>query len=173
MINKKRVRSYCSEDISLIENYDKAIADTTQIWHCHHRREIDENKSTKELVDEGLYYKRPAYELIFLTPSEHRSLHMKGEKNPFFKKQHSIETREKLSVMRRGKKLSAETREKMSEAQKGGKNHFFGKQHSDETKDKIRNAIKGCHFWNNGVEMKYCKECPGPEWKLGMIKKKK
>ena len=38
MINEKRAKSYCKDDISLIENYDKAIADNTQVWHCHHRR---------------------------------------------------------------------------------------------------------------------------------------
>ena len=28
----KVVKRYCCEDISLIENYDKAVADNTQIW---------------------------------------------------------------------------------------------------------------------------------------------
>ena len=30
-------KKYCCEDPSLIENYDKAIADTTQTWEIHHR----------------------------------------------------------------------------------------------------------------------------------------
>ena len=38
MIDKKRAIKYCRDDISLIENYDKAVSDTTQSWHCHHRR---------------------------------------------------------------------------------------------------------------------------------------
>lgn len=36
MINEKNARKYCYQDISLIENYDKAIADTEHMWHCHH-----------------------------------------------------------------------------------------------------------------------------------------
>ena len=97
MIDKKRAIKYCKDDISLIENYDKAVSDTTQMWHCHHRRETI--YSVKELIDIGEYYNRPACELIFLTPFDHRRLH-------------------KL-----GKHLSEETRKKMREANKG-KNHW-------------------------------------------------
>lgn len=73
--NAKR---YCAEDISKIENFDQMIADTTQRWDCHHRREMDENKSSDQLIEEGRYYNVPAAELIFLTVSDHTSLHMKG-----------------------------------------------------------------------------------------------
>ena len=40
MINEHNAKKFCKEDISKIENYDKAIADTTQVWDCHHRTEI-------------------------------------------------------------------------------------------------------------------------------------
>lgn len=34
----KNTYKYCREDISLIENYDKAIADKSKKrWVCHHR----------------------------------------------------------------------------------------------------------------------------------------
>ena len=75
-MNIKAVKKYCCEDISLIENYEKAINDTTQTWDCHHRLEIELDKSVQELIDLGLYYDRPAKELIFLTHSEHAVLHM-------------------------------------------------------------------------------------------------
>lgn len=39
MINEKLAKIYCKEDISKIKNYDLAIADTTQIWDCHHMTE--------------------------------------------------------------------------------------------------------------------------------------
>ena len=39
MISENQVKKYCREDISLIENYDKAINDKTQTWDCHHRKE--------------------------------------------------------------------------------------------------------------------------------------
>ena len=35
---KNKKYHYLEGDETLIENYDKAIADTTQTWVCHHRR---------------------------------------------------------------------------------------------------------------------------------------
>lgn len=80
MINEGYVKKYCCEDLSLIENYEFAINDITQTWDCHHRREILPcgRFSGDDLKKFGLYYKRPASELIFLTPSAHRQLHYKG-----------------------------------------------------------------------------------------------
>lgn len=40
MINEFNVNAFCCEDISKIENYDKAVADKTQTWHCHHKNGI-------------------------------------------------------------------------------------------------------------------------------------
>ena len=153
MISEKRAKSYCKDDISLIENYDKAVSDTTQLWHCHHRRETIFSKY--DLIDIGEYYNRPACELIFLTPTDHRRLHNlgkhhsaetclkiseshKGENHPMFGKHHSAETRKKLSEARKGKHHSDGTRLKMSAALKG-------RNHSDETRQKMSEAHKGKH----------------------------
>lgn len=79
MINEKYAKSYCSEDIALIENYQQAIADQTKMWDIHHRRECDENGKTlfthKQLKEMGLYLNRPASELLFVTRSTHKKLH--------------------------------------------------------------------------------------------------
>ena len=79
MINKKNAKRFCSEDVSLIENYREAISDQTRTWDIHHRRECDENGRTlfthKQLKEMNLYYKRPASELIFVTRSMHWKLH--------------------------------------------------------------------------------------------------
>ena len=98
----KYVNKYCCEDISLIENYDKAIADTKQIWHCHHRKEIDENLSLKQIKEQELYYNRPASELIFLTKSEHQSLHRMGKPTTLGRK-HS---KEEIQKMRTNHKIN-------------------------------------------------------------------
>ena len=79
MINKYSIKKFCCEDISLIENYDKAISDNTQMWQCHHRLETDKKISAKDLISMDMYYHRPANELIFLTKFEHLSLHHKGK----------------------------------------------------------------------------------------------
>lgn len=134
MISKRSAKAFCKDDISLIENYDKAIADNTQTWDCHHRRETI--FSRKDLIDIGEYYNRPACELIFLTPNEHNRLHHLG-------KQHS-----------------AEARKKMSDALNGENHPMFGKHHSEDTRKKMSEALKGNHWYNNGVTSILAKTCP-------------
>ena len=77
MINSKNVELYCSEDISNIENYEQAINDQTQIWHCHHRLDITEHKTRDQLIKEDKYFNRPSSELVFLTKAAHTRLHHK------------------------------------------------------------------------------------------------
>ena len=85
MINKYKAKRFCSEDISLIENYQEAIADEERTWDIHHRRECDENGRTlftkKQLIEMNLYVKRPASELIFVTRSMHWKLHREQRGN--------------------------------------------------------------------------------------------
>ena len=151
MIDKKRAIKYCKNDISLIENYDKAIADDTKTWDCHHRRETI--YSAKELIEIGEYYNRPACELIFLTHSEHLRLHQLG-------KHHPEETRKKISEATKGKHHPEETRKKMSEALNGENHPFFGKHHSEETRKKMSEALKSKYWYNNGVKNIRAKTCP-------------
>ena len=95
----------------------------------HHRREIKldgTRVSIQELKDQGLYYDRPASELVFMRFGEHTTLHRTG-------KHHSAETLQKMSKARKGKTL-------------------------------------GVHWWNNGIEIKMSRECPGEGWKRGMLK---
>ena len=73
MINEINVKKYCCEDPSLIENYAEAVADTTQMWDCHHRRGTIYSKCG--LIEIGEYYDRPAIELIFMQSKEHIALH--------------------------------------------------------------------------------------------------
>ena len=85
MINEKYAKSYCPEDISLIENYQDAISDEEKMWEIHHRSECDENGRTlftkKQLIDIGLYYKCPASESVFVTRSMHNKLHREMRSN--------------------------------------------------------------------------------------------
>ena len=93
MISETQARKYCKEDISLIENYEQAINDNTQKWHCHHRRESVYTK--KGLIEIGEYYHRPAIELIFMTEEEHKRFHRIG-------KHHSEKTKKKISESKMG-----------------------------------------------------------------------
>ena len=136
-------KQYC-KDFEKIENYEKAKADNFIGWCCHHRLETHNSDGERRLVDIAkkelqaldMYYNRPAEELIFLTRREHMSLHRKG-------KPMSEESKKKMAEAKKGKPKSAETRKKMRGAQKG-KNIW----------------IKGTRWYNNGKINIRAKECP-------------
>ena len=96
-----------------------------------------------------------------------------GENNPMYGKKHSEETRKKMREHHAdvsgenhpmyGKKHSEETRKKMREHHadvSGENNPFYGKKHSEETRKKMSDAIKGMHFYNNGIVQIRSFECP-------------
>lgn len=137
MINIRQANSYCKDDISKIENYDKAIADTTQTWHLHHRLELTLDgefaHSRDELKRLGMYYNRPYFELIFMTNSEHVRLHYSTM---------TVDTRRKMAESRKGKKFTEEHRRHISEAKKGEKHRPF----TEEILRKFSEAKKGKHW---------------------------
>lgn len=85
MINEETYRRqrgcrYCSEPLENIENYSLAV-ESPEPYEIHHRLEIREDGtqvSRGELIKQGLYYDRPASELIFLTWAEHMRIHSRG-----------------------------------------------------------------------------------------------
>ena len=136
MINEKCAKSYCKDDIAKIENYDKAINDTTQTWELHHTLELTLDgefaHTQEELKRLGMYYHRPYFELIFLTKSEHSRLHSrlnkKGNQN-MKGHRHSDETRQKMSEAKKGMTFTDEHRRNLSEAMKGRKRRPFTAEH--------------------------------------------
>lgn len=130
-----KVKLYCCEDISKIENYNKAITDTTQIYIIHHKLGIKNSRSF--LKKQNLYYNRPASELIFLTPSEHAQLHANNRFDGWNKK---ISTNTKIAMNK------PETKKKLSERQIGEKNHNYNKHMTQESKEKLSKTLKGRFF---------------------------
>lgn len=155
MINEQNCNAFCIEDISKIDNYEQAVNDKTQTWECHHRAEILPcgRFSAEDLKKFGLYYHRPANELIFLTKSDHTRLHFTG-------KTWSEESRAKLSETRKAKiasgeiaidtsachtpEANAKISTKAKERYKDKENHpMYGSHMSDSTKEKISAANLG------------------------------
>lgn len=158
----RRFEMYCCEDFSLIENYELAKADNFKGWDCHHRLETKcpiFKPTHQQLKDNGLYYDRPANELIFMRKEDHMSLHNKGKRRHF-----SEEHKRKISEAHKGKPFSEEHKRKISEANKGENNSNYGKHHSEETRRKMSEALKelqkGKHWFTNGTENRFCFECP-------------
>lgn len=102
MLNEHNAKRFCSEDISLIENYQQAISDQTRTWDIHHRKECDSEGRTlftkKQLKEINLYVKRPASELIFVTRSMHSKLHREMCSNGGGSEAAKEAAKEKLSI---------------------------------------------------------------------------
>ena len=110
--------------------------------------------------------------LLSLTPKEKKDKYgMPGLLNPMFGKNHSDETKRKISEYNKGHsynkgcKLSSEHVEKIRIRQRlrtGAKNSFYGKKHSDSTKAKLRSKLLGKLPINlrpitaDGLEFKSC-----------------
>jgi hypothetical protein len=160
---KRKLRKVC-RNYEQVENYEKAIADEER-WELHHRREIEENKSRQQLIDEGNYYDVDPSELIFLTRCEHNKLHHKD------------------------KFVSDETRKKLSENHanvSGENNPMYGRKGETapafgRTGDKHpmygmcgeKNPAFGKRWWNDGKRNIFSKDCPGPNFVRGIIKLRK
>lgn len=149
MISIRHSREYC-EEYWKIENYEKAIS-SDERWQCHHKLEFmpfsGKNVSKKFLIEQGMYYKVQPEALIFLPISEHRKLHMDGNKLG-----HLLKGK---SGWNKGKKCP-----QISEALKGTHPNI-----SSDVREKRRQLMielnksrKGKTPWNKGKSLKEFKE---------------
>ena len=177
------VRKFCCEDIRNIENYDKAIADSDRVWHCHHRLEVFWwfVSSAEDLKKQGLYYDRPARELIFLTSNDHMKLHQQNRTNETKKKMMKTRSMKGISEAQRehaielgrwwkGKKRSEKFGILISIANKGKilseeTKHLISLHHADVSGANNpmfgkKGAALGKHWFNNGEKELYAFDCP-------------
>lgn len=149
MINQLYANAFCKDDISLIENYEKAAGDPSpRRWVCHHRKGIELGMTKDELMAAGLYWHRPAEELIFLTTREHAKLHQAN-----------------LTEKQREEK-SARSSRVISEV---NKTFWKGRKHSEEHRRKQSEAMKKQKWWNNGHDIVRAENCPGEGWVRGRM----
>lgn len=130
MIRLSRIKLYCEGDFTKIENFREAMDDASQVWEIHHRKETDENLSRNKLIELGLYYKRPADELIFLTKAEHSRRHAlaktglshvltKEERSEAAKKASETRRKNGYEAWNKGIPMSDEQKAKVSASRKG------------------------------------------------------
>lgn len=174
-----RYEHYCSGDISKIENYDKAVADTETVWHCHHRLEThDENGNRRlgkdllstDLIAMGRYFDVLPEELIYMLPDEHHRLHNEKQSKRLTTESHKI-----MSEKAKNRKPIIHTKEWNEKVSKS----LLGKKLSEAHKEALRKnhvgmkgkKMPGFHWYNNGVEnFRSRKECP-EGFVPGMLKK--
>lgn len=135
-----KIQRYCKDGIEKVENYDRAVSDTDNLWVLHHRDEIRilpsgmiAIRTSDDLMENGRYWHCPANELVFMLKDEHKAMHAHYQKvtpearekmrlaklgKPSARKDYSpnLATREKLRMAQTGKRLSPETKHKISEA---------------------------------------------------------
>ena len=167
--NGKYYSSLCNTSIDNVEGFDPEILESDRGWVLHHRLELedkfgnprDEEVSAWVLMRLGLYYNRPASELLWVRKGEHATMHNKLRKREAWNKGktniYDDETRKNISdtlkeyYKNNPKTVSEETKKKMSESNKG-KPHPWNKEYG---------------WYNNGkIEMK-CKQNEVP---LGFTK---
>lgn len=101
-----------------VENYNEAKKDDFNGWELHHRLEITvDNESAlymMDLINFGMYYHRPYFELIWLRINDHSRLHAytrSGENSPMY-------GRTGEDSPRYGKSMSIDSRIRISNAKK-------------------------------------------------------
>lgn len=79
MISETYPTRYCRDPIDKINGYDEAISSSEE-YVCHHVLELTIDgqfaHTPSELKRLGMYWNRPAYELMFIKRSEHQIMHM-------------------------------------------------------------------------------------------------
>lgn len=100
------------------------------------------------------------------------SLALKGEKSPWYRRKHTEETKRKISEFRKGRSFgphSEETKRKIAMSTPRGKDHYmYGKRISRETKRKISLALSGPNnpSWRGGISCEpYCDVWADQEYK--------
>jgi group I intron endonuclease len=131
------IRKYGGENIESVVLVSAPISDLNQLEIFWINKLRLEGKDLLNLTDGGGGSRGRMHSLEQRkTWSEQRKGSISGEKNPnwgkFGPKHHAY-----------GKRLSEETKKKLSDSKKGEKNHNYGKTLSDETKKKMSLVRKG------------------------------
>lgn len=160
-----KVTRFCNTDIKYIENYDKANADTENLWCIHHRLETHNSDgekrvkqiTAKEMIELDMYYNRPPAELVFMTISEHQKLHKKGAgyKHSEEQKRHISESVKRYYQLHQRvipEKVVQKMANSLRERYKTEEGKAQARSHSEIMSKK--------RWYNNGIISVMVEECP-------------
>lgn len=78
------------------------------------------------------------------------------------------ETKRKISETLKGRVFSEEHKRKIGDAKRGKKNYWY-KKNREEHMQKMCEANRGRHWWNNGVDCVFVRDCPGEGFVRGRL----
>jgi hypothetical protein len=146
---------FCKEAITHIEGYLE-YAESDEKWVLHHRLEThrwskkeqkwvlrEKSVPMQVLVDLGLYYGRPASELIYMTASEHKKLHM-SIKHYSTKGIHSGKHPWNYGL-KGAQSHTEDTKKRISDKMKGGNSTSWKKGNEPWNKGTDMSGMKGKH----------------------------
>jgi hypothetical protein len=117
-------------------NYGKSPSPETRQKLSHAGRGKKRSDETRQKLSQSkMGENNPNYGKTF-SPEEKARFGLRGELNPHFGKEQSVETRKKISDSHKGKTLSDETRRKIGIS-------ITGRKHSVETRQRMSDALKG------------------------------
>lgn len=116
--------------------------------HCRHIAEANRGKSlspeTRARMSESRKGKPGWSRGMKLSPAHRAAISrgITGERNPFYGRTHSDETRQRLSEVNSRRRLSDDTRQRMSASRQGKANHRFGATIPEDQKTRQIAALK-------------------------------
>lgn len=184
---------FCYE-LNKVENYELAKSENFVDWSLHHRLETHFsngdprpkkcNLTVKELKALGMYYNRPADELLFMRKSDHMRLHALASNNfkPQFGNQYkkgyhpSVETRARISETSKAVVHTQDWNKKVGESQKKYWDNLSSEEKNKRSKTDSEAQKK---WWAEHPEARVMSEehkrkiseackgrCKGKHWKL-------
>ena len=109
---KQNWKRYCSEPLELVQNFYQAESDGFEGWCIHHKLEIKLDGTIvyrDDLKKKGLYWNRPAIELIFMKTADHMKLHNSHKHTKQHNKNISASVQKGIAS-RRGKLVFAQSK---------------------------------------------------------------